>query len=339
MNDLQTRLPATLTFDTATLFSIMNELSPAEFKVWVACQIAFAGGADLQARGFRTNIAKMASMNNHHFGQHIKAILVKETDMDSPVQAKEGPTEPLPQQGLVPPPNQSCPNGSPTEPLPQQGLVPPANQSCPNGSPTEPLPPQTQSGTRTRTCDSSRIDPIDRIYQSIGEVQSRWSLYFSPTGPGPEKESARGAARVTSEDDTAFGKLTAFAKVYGYLPPSKSLNCLGVLFTLANDRFGEEGPQVICEIVAYLALPKQKKTASSLEDYLSYITKTLKDWSQNPVSREKVQNMLHSYRSQEAKRKVAAQKPLVQAEKPIEGTVETVYGHFRGNRLQTNRRA
>ena len=317
MNDLQTRLPATLTFDTATLFSIMNELSPAEFKVWVACQIAFAGGADLQARGFRTNIAKMASMNNHHFGQHIKAILVKETDMDSPVQAKEGPTEPLP----------------------QQGLVPPANQSCPNGSPTEPLPPQTQSGTRTRTCDSSRIDPIDRIYQSIGEVQSRWSLYFSPTGPGPEKESARGAARVTSEDDTAFGKLTAFAKVYGYLPPSKSLNCLGVLFTLANDRFGEEGPQVICEIVAYLALPKQKKTASSLEDYLSYITKTLKDWSQNPVSREKVQNMLHSYRSQEAKRKVAAQKPLVQAEKPIEGTVETVYGHFRGNRLQTNRRA
>ena len=158
--------------------------------------------------------------------------------------------------------------------------------------------------------------------------KSALSAGFEPNAVGT-RACARATPSSVSKEVLAQKKeltarLDSWAQAQGYQPLSEMPNMYYQLWGLLNERFGHAGPQVLQDILDYLALSSHK---TNLGCYLSYIIAIVKKWAADPAAREVTKS------ANRAALRLAQAWPLAQqarrsATQPPK-YVETKFGRFR----------
>ena len=109
---------------------------------------------------------------------------------------------------------------------------------------------------------------------------------------GPNAIGTRTHARATpleveylSKKQKAEDALAGWAAKMHYQPPSEMPFMYQRLWAILNDRFGQAGPQVLVEILAFLEIPTPGPK-KRLACYLAYIIGIARNWADDPTKRE-----------------------------------------------------
>jgi len=140
-------------------------------------------------------------------------------------------------------------------------------------------------------------------------------------------ESLSEAEKAKKAEATA--RLEAWAKEQGYQPLSEMPIMSQRLWGLLDEQFGRAGPQVLGEILDYLASPAHKK--KDLACYLAYIIAIVKKWAADPAAREATKSATWAARrlAQAAPPAQPGGRGATQPPKQEARYAETKFGRFR----------
>ncbi len=140
-------------------------------------------------------------------------------------------------------------------------------------------------------------------------------------------ESLSEAEKAKKAEATA--RLEAWAKEQGYQPLSEMPIMGQRLWGLLDEQFGRAGPQVLGEILDYLASPAHKK--KDLACYLAYIIAIVKKWAADPAAREATKSATWAARrlAQTAPPAQSGGRGATQPPKREVRYAETKFGRFR----------